>query len=148
MNDEVVDLSGLNEVEAANMGVILGPGNHLVTCTAAKRTTSANQHPQIELQLEADNGSGEIRDWLTLTQKAAPFTKAILGSFGITEFGAFNPGVLIGRKVSITVQQKPNPNDPSKPRSQVAVYRPASEHRASAPAESSAGPADNEGLPF
>jgi hypothetical protein len=155
-----IDLSGMDEVEAwkSPTGGILAAGTYLVACTSAEVGKSSTQKAQIEVELEADSGIGSIRDWITVTDKSLGRVKAILIAFGIepeqiANLGAFDVGALVGRKVSITVIEKPNVNDPSKMRSEITTYRPASDHpgdstAAPAAAGPSTGPADTSGLPF
>lgn len=116
-------------VEAWSGTQILGAGWHTVKVIAAddtKRTQKGS--PQLELQMEALDGSGQITDWIVVQPNTYGKVKQVLdalqwqapaGNFEIPT------GQLINRSCRIFVAEEPKYNDPTKIVSKVKSYEPS-----------------------
>lgn len=118
----------LDGVEAWKAGgVILNPGNHVVTVVDEEIDTSGD-HPVVMLQMEAISGEeqgGEIRDWIHITNKSLGRVAMLYEAFGVAvPEGEFEWISLKGKNTKIVVREEPRKDDPSKNRSVVKAYSP------------------------
>jgi hypothetical protein len=114
------------------VGGILPEGNHLVTIDKVDGTgLSSGGHPQIEV--EASNDQGQIRDWMVTIPSAAFRPAALFAACGLekpTEKQWLEEGTgfrldpkyleqCVGKTVGVIVREEPSWKDPTKMRSQV-----------------------------
>lgn len=141
----------LTEVPAWEGGGILGPGVHHVEIEGAVEGRSSGGHPQIEIDYATPDGTGRIREWLVITEKTWGKFKALIEATGLPMPGAgeeFNPTVLCGRRLGIIVADERDQRDPTKMRSRVQGYKPASEVAGVSPTATGNGSAQDDEIPF
>jgi hypothetical protein len=107
-------------------GFILPAGNHVVKIDRAEAGKSSGNYPQIELQLS--NSSGELRDWVVVTEAGFGKVVALAMAAGVQptdeekayfdENGLEPPQSFVsrleGREVGIVAREEPSFKDPNK----------------------------------
>jgi hypothetical protein len=112
--------------EAWSGGVMIPPGKHVVTVQEAAEGKSSGNFPQIELRLEASDGAS-IRDWIVVIPQTYGKVKQLFEAAGKPiQDGQeeVTAQALLGCRLLITVQEKPDRVDPSKTRTRVEAYEP------------------------
>lgn len=150
-----IKVTAMDEVQPWSGTSILGAGNHPVSIGSAVEGTSRNGHDQVELEFDALDSTGSIRDWLVFTEGTLGKARMLLDAVGIQAQSGdweFPTAQLVGRRLTITVAEEPDYNDPAKTRMRVKAYLPAAEQPSdipTPPAEPAATPvADDSGIPF
>jgi hypothetical protein len=146
-----IKLKDFDQVEAwKGGGGMLPPGKHHVEITETTEGTSSGGHDQIEIQFEAVNGTGGIKDWIVFAPAALGKARMLLEAVGIVPQGGdweFPTGQLSGKKLTITVIEEPDRRDPTKTRRRVAAYEEGDKGGAAFDA-SEFGPKNDDDLPF
>lgn len=151
-----IQVKDLDKTEAWKGGAMLPPGQHVVRIESADDSTpSSGGHDQVEMEFQAQDGSGSIRDWLVFTPKTLGKARSLLDAVGIVpESGewVFPTDALTGKTLTITVAQEPDrqgaTNDDGTPkmRSRVVAYTAAS--AASTPASGNGATKSDDDIPF
>jgi hypothetical protein len=139
-----IKIKDMDKVEPWSASNILGPGRHLVTIEAAVEGTSSGGHDQVELEFDAMNGSGSIRDWLVFTPATLGKARQLLDAVGIQPAGdewVFPTDELRGRRLTIVVAQEEYQGNQ---KTRVQAYLPPETSGESA----NGAPADDSPLPF
>ena len=106
-----ITLKDMDKVEAWKGGAVLQPGKHKVVILTAEEGKSSGGYPQVEMDFEAEDGTGSIRDWLVFSgEESLGKAKMLLDALGIvSESGEweFPTTTLLGRKLVITVADQP-----------------------------------------
>jgi hypothetical protein len=147
-------------------GDILPAGNHVVwigSVDGGDEQWSRNGYPQIEVK--ASNDQGEITDWIVVIQSSIGKVVALTDAAGLPrptdeqvrearEGFRLDAGYLqqlVGRQIGVIVREEPKRDDPSKMRTEVRGWVPASRIAGGAPdAGPMAGSSINESdrIPF
>lgn len=145
-----IRVNDMDKVDAWAGGGILGPGKHEVEIGSAQEGMTRNDNPQVEIEFDALDGSGSIRDWLVFTPNSLGKARMLLDAIGIApESGEweFPTHQLGGKRLTIQVGLEPDYRDPSKTRNRVQAYLPAGQGDAE-PAEAASVPDGEPDLPF
>jgi hypothetical protein len=126
----------LGGVAAWSAGDQLEPGTYRFIPTSIEREQSSNGNPQVKVGWSVNAGpyrGSEIRDWITLTERAMGRVVQVLEAAAIDipaqEFESYEQmadwlaGALKGKQVDGVVRLKPDRKDPSKEWPEIVGYK-------------------------
>ena len=128
------------EAWEVSTGTMLPEGDHFVKVIEIDGTgTSSGGHPQIELRV--GNAEGSIRDWIVVIPSTVGKVVQLTDALGLERpsdaevkeegtgyrFSQTYLGKLIGKPVGVVIRDEPDRMDPSKTRTRVQGYVPASD---------------------
>ena len=115
----------LDDVEAWKGGAVLPVGTHLVRCTDAEEGRSSGGHFEIHLTWEALDASGQIQDWVQITETTLGKVRQLLEATRLPipsgEF-SLEARPFLGATAEVVVRERPKPD--GTPRAEIVAYNP------------------------